>query len=102
RSTGSEGRHGTFRTAEERLPYLSRVGFNILYPPPIHPIGRTHRKGRNNSTAPEPDEVGSPWAIGSEEGGHKSVNPLLGTLADFHHLVAAARSAGIEVALDIA
>src|SRR5438105_2219876 len=102
RSTGSDGRHGTFKTTEERLPYVAGMGFNILYLPPIHPIGSTHRKGRNNSTDPESDDVGSPWAIGSEEGGHKSVNPLLGTLGDFHHLVAAARRAGIDVALDIA
>jgi starch synthase (maltosyl-transferring) len=102
RSTGGEGRHGSFKTTEERLPYVVGMGFNVLYLPPIHPIGRTHRKGRNNSVDPEPDDVGSPWAIGSEEGGHKSVHPQLGTLEDFHHLVAAARAAGIEVALDIA
>ena len=102
RSTGSDGRHGTFKTTEERLPYVAGMGFNILYLPPIHPIGSTHRKGRNNSTDPESDDVGSPWAIGSEEGGHKSVNALLGTLGDFHQLVAAARRAGIDVALDIA
>jgi starch synthase (maltosyl-transferring) len=102
RSTGGEGRHGTFKTTEERLPYVAGMGFNVLYLSPIHPIGRTHRKGRNNSVDPEPDDVGSPWAIGSEEGGHKSVHPQLGTLADFHHLVAAARGSGIEVALDIA
>jgi starch synthase (maltosyl-transferring) len=102
RSTGAEGRHGTFRTTEERLPYVAGMGFNLLYLPPIHPIGHTHRKGKNNSVEAEPDDFGSPWAIGSELGGHKSVNPDLGTLADFRHLVVAARAAGLEVALDIA
>ena len=102
RSTGADGRHGTFKTTEERLPYVAGLGFDILYLPPIHPIGHTHRKGRNNSVEAEPGDLGSPWAIGSELGGHKSVNPDLGTLEDFRHLVAAARAAGIEVALDIA
>ena len=102
RSTGAEGRHGTFKTAEERLPYVAGMGFNVLYLAPIHPIGRTYRKGRNNVVQAEPGDVGSPWAIGSELGGHKSVNPDLGTLEDFRHLVAAARAAGIEIALDIA
>jgi len=102
RSTGSEGRHGTFKTTEERLPYVAGMGFNVLYLPPIHPIGRTHRKGRNNSVEGEPGDVGSPWAIGSELGGHKSIDPQLGTLQDFRHLVATARASGIEVALDIA
>jgi starch synthase (maltosyl-transferring) len=102
RSTGAEGRHGTFQTTEERLPYVAGMGFNVLYLPPIHPIGRTYRKGRNNTVEAEPDDFGSPWAIGSELGGHKSVNPDLGTLEDFRHLVAAARAAGIEIALDIA
>ncbi len=102
RSTGTEGRHGTFRSTEKRLPYVAGMGFNVLYLPPIHPIGSTYRKGRNNIVEAEPGEVGSPWAIGSELGGHKSVNPDLGTLEDFRHLVAAGRAAGIEVALDIA
>jgi len=102
RSTGAEGRHGTFQTTEERLPYVAGMGFNVLYLPPIHPIGRTYRKGRNNTVEAEPDDFGIPWAIGSELGGHKSVNPDLGTLEDFRHLVAAARAAGIEIALDIA
>ncbi|MDQ6919481.1 MAG: alpha-1,4-glucan--maltose-1-phosphate maltosyltransferase [Candidatus Dormibacteraeota bacterium] len=102
RSTGPAGRHGTFKSTEERLPYVAGMGFNVLYLPPIHPIGRTHRKGKNNSVGAEPDDVGSPWAIGSELGGHKSVNPDLGTLEDFRHLVTAARAAGLETALDIA
>jgi starch synthase (maltosyl-transferring) len=102
RSTGSEGRHGTFLTTAERIEYVAGMGFDVLYLPPIHPIGRTFRKGRNNAVEAEPDDVGSPWAIGSEAGGHKSVNPDLGTIDDFRALVATARSAGIEVALDIA
>ncbi|GAC1656399.1 MAG: alpha-1,4-glucan--maltose-1-phosphate maltosyltransferase [Candidatus Dormibacteraceae bacterium] len=102
RSTGPEGTHGTFRTTEEWLPYVAEMGFNVLYLPPIHPIGRTHRKGRNNVVSAGPGDVGSPWAIGSASGGHKSVNPDLGTLADFRHLVAAARTAGLEIALDLA
>ena len=102
RSTGPEGRHGTFRTTEERLPYIAGMGFDVLYLPPIHPIGTTFRKGPNNSATAAKEDVGSPWAIGSALGGHKSVNPDLGTLEDFRHLVAAARSTGIEVALDIA
>jgi starch synthase (maltosyl-transferring) len=102
RSTGADGRHGTFKTTEERLPHVAGMGFNVLYLPPIHPIGRTHRKGRNNGVDAESGDVGSPWAIGSELGGHKSVNPDLGTLDDFRHLVVAARTAGLEIALDIA
>jgi starch synthase (maltosyl-transferring) len=92
---------GTLRDVEKQLPDISRMGFDVLYFPPIHPIGRTHRKGANNRPA-EPREPGSPWAIGSEEGGHKSIHPELGTLADFQHLVQAAKSEGVAVALDIA
>jgi len=102
RSAGNPGAHGTFADVERRLPEIAGMGFDVLYLPPIHPIGRSNRKGANNATAAGPDEPGSPWAIGSEEGGHKSINPLLGTLEDFRHLVAAARAHGIEVALDIA
>src|SRR6202521_4292364 len=94
--------HGTFRDVERRLPEIAEMGFDILYLPPIHPVGRSHRKGANNSVTAGPDEPGSPWAIGSEEGGHKSVNPLLGTLDDFRHLLKAAGGHGIQVALDIA
>ena len=96
------GRHGTFADVERRLPYISAMGFDVLYLPPIHPIGRTHRKGPNNTLTAGPDDVGSPWAIGGAEGGHTAVHPELGTLADFDRLVAAAREYSIEIALDIA
>ena len=89
RSTSPEpGRHGTFRDVEARLDYVRELGFDVLYLPPIHPIGREKRKGKNNSLTPGPDDVGSPWAIGSDEGGHKAVHPQLGTLDDFRRLVA--------------
>ncbi|HEV2027149.1 MAG TPA: alpha-1,4-glucan--maltose-1-phosphate maltosyltransferase [Candidatus Dormibacteraeota bacterium] len=94
--------YGTFRDVERRLPEIAGMGFDVLYMPPIHPIGKSHRKGANNSVTAGPDEPGSPWAIGSEEGGHKSISPLLGTLDDFHHLQEAARGHGMQVALDIA
>ncbi|HEX5757663.1 MAG TPA: alpha-1,4-glucan--maltose-1-phosphate maltosyltransferase [Thermoanaerobaculia bacterium] len=94
--------HGTFRACEERLPYVAAMGFDVLYLPPIHPIGRTHRKGRNNDPRAEPGDVDSPWAIGSEEGGHKAVHPQLGTLDDFRRFVARAGEHGLEVALDVA
>jgi starch synthase (maltosyl-transferring) len=97
-----EGRHGTFRDVEARLPYLAKMGFNVLYFPPIHPIGRINRKGTNNTLAAGPDDVGSPWAIGSNEGGHKAILPQLGNFEDFHRLLDKAHELGIEVALDIA
>ncbi|HET8721382.1 MAG TPA: maltotransferase domain-containing protein, partial [Nitrospira sp.] len=96
------GRHGTFKDCEARLPYVASMGFDVLYLPPIHPIGTTHRKGKNNATTAGPDDPGSPWAIGSADGGHKAVHPQLGTLEDFKRLVKAANSHGIEIALDIA
>jgi starch synthase (maltosyl-transferring) len=96
------GRHGTFADVEARLPYVAGMGFDVLYLPPIHPIGHTRRKGRNNAVTAGPDEPGSPWGIGAEEGGHKAVHPDLGTLDDFHRLLGRARDLGIEVALDIA
>lgn len=96
------GRHGTFRDCEARLPDIAEMGFDILYLPPIHPIGRSYRKGKNNATTAMPGDVGSPWAIGAPEGGHKSVHPELGTLDDFRHLVTQAQAYGIDVALDIA
>ncbi|HVR44898.1 MAG TPA: alpha-1,4-glucan--maltose-1-phosphate maltosyltransferase [Thermoanaerobaculia bacterium] len=103
RSTASRpGRHGTFRDAERRLPYVASMGFDVLYLPPIHPIGTTNRKGPNNAVTANPGEVGSPWAIGAKEGGHTAIHPELGTLEDFRHFVEAARSHGIEVALDVA
>ena len=95
-------RHATFEDCENRLPYIAAMGFDVLYLPPIHPIGQTNRKGRNNSTVAEPDDVGSPWAIGSQEGGHKAVHPLLGSLDDFRRLVRKAAEAGIDIALDLA
>jgi starch synthase (maltosyl-transferring) len=102
RSAGEPGRHGTFRDVEKRLPYIAGMGFDVLYLPPIHPIGRTNRKGANNIIKASPGEPGSPWAIGSEEGGHKSIAPELGSLDDFRHLLGAAKAKGLDVALDIA
>jgi starch synthase (maltosyl-transferring) len=96
------GRHGTFADVEARLPYIASMGFDVLYLPPIHPIGRAHRKGRNNSTTARANDPGSPWAIGSDEGGHTEIHPQLGTLDDFKHLLKAAREHGLEIALDIA
>ncbi len=97
------GRHGTFKDCEARLPYVAEMGFDVLYFPPIHPIGRSFRKGKNNSLQAEPDDCGSPWAIGAAEGGHKSIHPELGTLEDFRNLVKRAREEyNIEIALDIA
>jgi starch synthase (maltosyl-transferring) len=95
-------RHGTFKDCEARLPYVAAMGFDVLYFPPIHPIGHTHRKGRNNNPVANPDDPGTPWAIGSEEGGYKSVHPQLGTLEDFQGFVVKAREYDIEIALDIA
>jgi starch synthase (maltosyl-transferring) len=95
-------RHGTFRDCERWLPYIASMGFDVLYLPPIHPIGRTFRKGKNNSVPAEPADVGSPWAIGSAEGGHKSIHPELGTLEDFRRFLTKAADHGLEVALDIA
>jgi starch synthase (maltosyl-transferring) len=96
------GRHGTFADVEARLPYVAGMGFDVLYLPPIHPIGRTFRKGRNNSIHAGPRDPGSPWAIGGPEGGHKAVHPELGTLEDFRRLVGAARRHELEIAMDIA
>jgi starch synthase (maltosyl-transferring) len=95
-------RHGTFADVELLLPQIAAMGFDILYLPPIHPIGHAFRKGPNNSTTPGPDAEGSTWAIGSPEGGHKSIHPKLGTFADFDRLLAATRANGMELALDIA
>lgn len=96
------GRHGTFKDVEARLPVIAAMGFDVLYFPPIHPIGLVQRKGKNNARASEPGDVGSPWAIGAVEGGHKSILPTLGAPEDFRHLVARAADFGIEIALDIA
>ncbi|HLH34304.1 MAG TPA: alpha-1,4-glucan--maltose-1-phosphate maltosyltransferase [Alloacidobacterium sp.] len=97
-----QGQHGTFKDAESRLEYVSGMGFDVLYLPPIHPIGFSFRKGKNNSVRANPDDVGSPWAIGSEAGGHTAIHPELGTLDDFKRFAAKARNAGLEIALDIA
>ncbi len=104
RSAAAEpGRHGTFADVEARLPYVAGLGFDVLYLPPIHPIGIAHRKGKNNAVEAQPGDVGSPWAIGGEAGGHTAILPELGTLEEFRHLVETARDEhGLEVALDIA
>ncbi|HKA53685.1 MAG TPA: alpha-1,4-glucan--maltose-1-phosphate maltosyltransferase [Candidatus Binatia bacterium] len=96
------GRHGTFKDCEAHLRYVASMGFDVLYLPPIHPIGRTHRKGKNNAPTAAADDPGSPWAIGANEGGHKAVHPQLGTLEDFRRLVAKTKEHGIEIALDLA
>lgn len=96
------GQHGTLADCEAKLPEIAGMGFDVVYLPPIHPIGRSYRKGKNNAVAAEPGDVGSPWAIGAAEGGHKAIHPDLGSMDDFRRLVAAARSLGIHVALDIA
>jgi starch synthase (maltosyl-transferring) len=94
--------HGTFRSVTERLPAIRAMGFDVLYFPPIHPIGRINRKGRNNSLRAAPDDVGSPYAIGSAEGGHDAVHPALGTIDDFRDLLHAARAHDMELAIDFA
>ncbi|GAC1516839.1 MAG: alpha-1,4-glucan--maltose-1-phosphate maltosyltransferase [Gemmatimonadaceae bacterium] len=103
RSQGSvAGRHGTFDDAAGRLPRLAELGFDVIYLPPIHPIGRTFRKGKNNALTPQADDVGSPWAIGNESGGHTAIEPSLGTIFDFDRFVGTARGLGLEIALDYA
>jgi starch synthase (maltosyl-transferring) len=103
RSTSPQpGAHGTFKDVEARLAYVAKLGFDVLYLPPIHPIGREHRKGKNNALLAGPEDPGCPWAIGSREGGHTAIHPQLGTLRDFKRLVAKAQAMGIEVALDLA
>jgi len=96
------GRHGTLRDCEARLDYVAAMGFDVVYLPPVHPVGFAYRKGPDNTPEAGPDDPGSPWAIGSADGGHKAVHPALGTLADFDRLVARARELGLEIALDIA
>jgi starch synthase (maltosyl-transferring) len=103
RSAAAEpGRHGTFDDVIARLPYVASMGFDVLYLPPIHPIGQIHRKGRNNTTEAQPGDVGSPWAIGGSAGGHKAIHAELGTMEDFRRLVAACGDHGLELAMDIA
>lgn len=96
------GHHGTFHDCEARLPYIAGMGFDVLYLPPIHPIGRTSRKGKNNDPAGDLDAVGSPWAIGAHEGGHTALHPDLGTPDDFRQLIRKAQEQGLEIALDLA
>jgi starch synthase (maltosyl-transferring) len=100
--SGERGAQGTLRHCEKRLPYIAELGFDVLYLPPVHPIGKTHRKGENNAVRARAGDPGSPWAIGSKDGGHKAIDPQLGTLEDFRRLVTKARGMGIDVALDIA
>ncbi len=100
--TTDPARPGTFADAARRLPAVAELGFDVVYLPPIHPIGTTHRKGKNNTLRAEPDDPGSPWAIGSAEGGNTAIHPGLGTLDDFHAFLRAARTVGLEVALDYA
>jgi len=101
-ATPEPGAHGTFRDCITRLPYVVGMGFDILYLPPVHPIGSQFRKGRNNATTADPDDVGSPWAIGDETGGFTELHPKLGTIEDFQALLVAARERNLEIALDIA
>jgi starch synthase (maltosyl-transferring) len=101
-SSTQPGRSGSFQDCAGRLDYVAGMGFDVLYLPPIHPIGRINRKGKNNAEKPVPDDVGSPWAIGAREGGHKAIDPALGTLEDFKQLLSRAKQLGLEVALDLA
>ena len=102
RSTGAPGKHGSFADCAARLPAIAAMGFDIVYFPPIHPIGISERKGPNNAAQAGADDPGSPWAIGGQEGGHTAVHPQLGTLRDFDQLVAQAEALGLEIALDLA
>jgi starch synthase (maltosyl-transferring) len=102
RSTGPKGKHGNFKTATKDLSRIADMGFDVVYLPPIHPIGTSFRKGKNNTLEAGPSDVGSPWAIGSPEGGHKDIHPQLGTIADFDAFVGQAEKLGLEVALDFA
>jgi starch synthase (maltosyl-transferring) len=102
RSCAGDGRHGTFADCEARLPYVAEMGFDVLYLPPIHPIGTTHRKGRNNTPVAKPGDPGSPWAVGSDAGGHTAIEPALGDLGAFRSLLRRAQELGLEVALDLA
>lgn len=100
--SASAAAHGTFADVRERLDYVEEMGFDVLYLPPVHPIGLTARKGRDGAPTAGPDDVGSPWAIGAHSGGHTAVNPDLGTLAEFRELLQAAASRGIDLAIDLA
>ena len=98
----SAGGHGTFKQVERQLSYIAQMGFDVVYLPPIHPIGRTNRKGANNALVADDGDPGSPWAIGASEGGHVAIHPSLGTIDDFHSLLASVKKRGMELALDIA
>ncbi|MGC1244439.1 MAG: alpha-1,4-glucan--maltose-1-phosphate maltosyltransferase [Chryseosolibacter sp.] len=102
RSSSLDGKHGTFRDVIRLLPRIASMGFDVLYLPPIHPIGKVNRKGKNNNVRAEEGEPGSPWAIGSDEGGHKSIHPELGTIDDFKRLISEAKKSNIDIAMDIA
>ncbi len=95
-------RHGTFKDCEKIIPEIAKMGFDVIYFPPIHPIGETKRKGKNNSLVAGPDDPGSPWGIGSKQGGHKAIHPELGTFEDFNNLIRIAKQYNVEIALDIA
>ena len=97
-----EGKHGTFKDCENILPRIAEMGFDVLYFPPVHPIGEVNRKGKNNATNAEEGDVGSPWGIGSEKGGHKDLHPQLGDLKEFKSVVKKAKDLGIEIAMDFA
>lgn len=98
----TSGQHGTFRTSQKLLPRIAEMGFDVVYLPPVHPIGRTHRRGKNNQPHAQPEDPGSPWAIGSEEGGHKSIHPQLGTMEEFQEFISTAAQNNLEVAMDLA
>ncbi|HEY5824224.1 MAG TPA: maltotransferase domain-containing protein, partial [Cyclobacteriaceae bacterium] len=102
RSSSLDGKHGTFKDSIKLLPRIAAMGFDVLYFPPIHPIGKVNRKGKNNNVRSQPGEPGSPWAIGSDEGGHKAILPALGTLEDYKKLITEAKKFGIDIALDLA
>jgi starch synthase (maltosyl-transferring) len=102
RSAREDGKHATFADCIRMLPYVEEMGFDVLYLPPVHPIGETARKGKNNAVEAKPGEVGSPWAIGAKEGGHKGLHPQLGSMESFEELVRKAKQRGIDIALDIA
>ncbi|WP_419804790.1 alpha-1,4-glucan--maltose-1-phosphate maltosyltransferase [Terriglobus sp.] len=102
RSLGKNGKHGTLRDVADYLPTVAAMGFDVVYMPPIHPIGTAFRKGKNNSTVAEPGDVGSPWAIGNADGGHKAILRELGNFADFDHLITTAKGLNLDIALDIA
>jgi starch synthase (maltosyl-transferring) len=102
RSASLTGGHGTFKDVIKLLPRIEAMGFDVLYLPPIHPIGKINRKGKNNNVRALPGEPGSPWAVGSDEGGHKAIHPQLGTLQDFQQLIQKAKKRGIDIAMDLA